>query len=48
MNSLAYLFGKSMRIGVQKRFPCVGAGDISVGVNDNINPLAPTDTKKTK
>ena len=48
MNSLACLFGKSMGSGVQKILPPVGAGEISVGVNNNINLLVPSDTNKNK
>lgn len=48
LSSLALLFGKSIGIGVRKRFPRVGEEGVSMGVGDNINLLAPKPTNKNK
>ena len=47
MTSLDKMFGKSMGIGVRKKFPRVNQA-VSASVGDNVNLLSPTATNKNK
>ena len=48
LTSLSCLLGKSIGIGVRKKFPKLGAETLSMGIGDNVNLLAPRPTNKNK